>query len=68
VGVVDAGVIAAIIGAISAVAAAVLGGIFGLRTYPRQKDIDRKEKLREERAKTYAAWLSAYAEKTMVQH
>jgi hypothetical protein len=71
--VVDAGVIAAIIGAISAVAVAVLTALFGLRAYRNQKAIDREEyrtqkavdreeELRKERAKAYAAYLFAYAE------
>jgi hypothetical protein len=59
---VDAGVIAAIIGAISAVAVAIVTAILGLHTYPRQKAVDRSEELRKERGKAYAEYLSAYAE------
>jgi hypothetical protein len=59
---VDAGVIAAIIGAISAVAVAIVTAILGLHTYPRQKAVDRREELRKERGKAYADYLSTYAE------
>ncbi len=58
----DAGVIVAIISAASAVAVAVLTALFGLRSYRNQKDVDREEELRKERAKAYAAYLSTYAE------
>jgi hypothetical protein len=59
---VDAGVIAAIIGALSAVAVAVVTAILGLRTYPRQKAVDRKDELRKERGKAYVAYLAAYSD------
>lgn len=56
------GIVTALIGAGSALVVAVLGGIFGFITYPRQKAVDRKEELRKERAKAYAEVLAAYAE------
>ncbi len=58
----DAGVIVAIISAASAVVVAVITALLGLRSYRRQKAVDREEELRKERAKAYAAYLSTYAE------
>jgi hypothetical protein len=58
----DAGVIVAIISAASAVIVAVITALLGLRSYRRQKVVDREEELRKERAKAYSAYLSAYAE------
>jgi hypothetical protein len=60
--VMDAGVIVAIISAASAVVVAVITALLGLRSYRRQKDVDRTEELRKERAKAYSEYLSAYAE------
>jgi hypothetical protein len=59
---VDAGVIVAIISAASAVIVAVITALLGLRSYRRQKAVDREEELRKERAKAYSAYLSAHAE------
>ena len=58
----DTGVIVAIISAASAVVVAVITALLGLRSYRRQKAVDREEELRKERAKAYSAYLSAYAE------
>jgi hypothetical protein len=60
--VVDAGIIVAIISAASAVILAVITALLGLRSYRRQKAVDREEDLRKERAKAYAAYLSTYTE------
>jgi hypothetical protein len=51
-----------VIGAISAIAVAVVTAMVGLRTYPRQKAVDREEELRKARSKAYEAYLSTYAE------
>ena len=62
----DAGIITAIVGGILGLAGAALTAlvtaVVGLRTYRKQKQVDRDEELRKERAKTYTAYLSAYAE------
>jgi hypothetical protein len=59
---VDAGIVAAFIGAVAAIAVVVVTAVFGLYTYPRQKAVDRKEDLRKGREKAYAEYLAAYAE------
>jgi hypothetical protein len=69
--VVDPGVIAAIIGALSAAAVVVLTAHFGLRSYTKQKsvdrenyaaekEIDRENELRNQRRKEYERYLTAY--------
>jgi hypothetical protein len=61
----DAGIISAIVGGISGLGGAVLTALvtalLGLKTYRKQKQVDRDEELRRERAKAYTAYLSAYA-------
>jgi hypothetical protein len=68
---VDPGVIAAIIGAISAVVVAVLTAYFSLRSYPQQKRVDRenyaaeketdrKIELRNQRMKDYERFITDY--------
>jgi hypothetical protein len=59
---VNTGVIVAIISAASAVLVAITTALLGLRSYRRQKAVDREEELRKERAKAYAAYLSTYTE------
>jgi hypothetical protein len=67
----DAGVIAAIIGAVSAVGVAVVTALFGIVTYRQQKRVDResyvdqkvtdrKVELRNRRMKEYERYLTAY--------
>jgi hypothetical protein len=69
----DAAVVAAIIGAGSAIAVAIVTAFLGLRSYRYQKQVDRREyseqkavdreeELRKDRGKAYAAYLSANAE------
>jgi len=68
---VDAGIIAAIIGLISALLVVGLGAVFSLITYPRQKQVDRdnysfekkterETELRTRRMKEYERYLKAY--------
>jgi len=51
-----------IIGGGAAIIAAILAGIFGLRTYPSQKRLDLKEQRRKDRETAYSNLLTAYAE------
>jgi hypothetical protein len=60
--VVDAGIVAALIGAVAAIAVVVVTAILGLITYPRQKEIDRREELRKGRGTAYGDYLAAYAD------
>jgi hypothetical protein len=54
-------IVAALIAAVAGLGAVGLTAFLGLLTYPKQKDIDRREDLRKEIAKTYAEYLAAYA-------
>jgi hypothetical protein len=60
--VVDAGIVAALIGAVAAIAVVVVTAILGLRIYPRQKEVDRREELRKGRGTAYGDYLAAYAD------
>jgi hypothetical protein len=55
-------IVAALIAAVAGLGAVGLTAFLGLLTYPKQKEIDRREDLRKERAKAYAEYLAAYAE------
>jgi hypothetical protein len=55
-------IVSALIAAVAGLGAVGLTAFLGLLTYPKQKDIDRKEDLRKGREKAYAEYLAAYAE------
>lgn len=56
----DAGVVAAIVGAGSAVTVAIVAALFGLNSYRNQKQIDRTVDLRNRRMKEYERYLTAF--------
>jgi hypothetical protein len=60
--VVDAGIVAALIGAVAAIAVVLVTAVVGLRTYPRQKEVERREELRKGRGTAYGEYLAAYAD------